>query len=145
LGNNYGNFGLRDADVLELIEKPLEFLPGVASMRPDRDYRLETKGFQLMNNQDQTTCLCLEKGLFKMIWFLIFLLSHFVIFGRFNTLLQRVFDFFVINIFIFQERIREHVPVLKSHTTSESGVKRTTNMNQHGRQEEPLLARSGML
>jgi hypothetical protein len=34
-----------------------------------------------------------------------------------------------------RERIREHVPVLKSHTTSAGGVKRT-NKNQHGGQEE---------
>jgi hypothetical protein len=39
------------------------------------------------------------------------------------------------------ERIREHVPVLKSHTTLAGGVKRR-NKNQHGGQEEPLLVRS---
>jgi hypothetical protein len=34
-----------------------------------------------------------------------------------------------------RELIREHVPVLKSHTTSAGGVKRT-NKNQHGDKEE---------
>jgi hypothetical protein len=43
-----------------------------------------------------------------------------------------------------RERIREHVPALKSHTTSAGGMK-GTNKNQHGGQEETLLARPGTL
>jgi hypothetical protein len=41
-----------------------------------------------------------------------------------------------------RERICDHVPVLKSHTTSAGDVKRT-NKYQHGRQEDTFLARSG--
>jgi hypothetical protein len=43
-----------------------------------------------------------------------------------------------------ENRIREHVPVLKSHTTGTSvgGVKRTSK-NQHGGQEETSSVRSG--
>jgi hypothetical protein len=42
-----------------------------------------------------------------------------------------------------RERIREHVPVLKSHTTSACGVR--TNKNQHGWKEEHFSAPSGTL
>jgi hypothetical protein len=43
-----------------------------------------------------------------------------------------------------REYIREHVLVLKSQHYSAGGVKRM-NKNQHGRQDETFLARSGTL